>query len=148
MRIPPGRLILLDTNVIVHLARNDATGNSIENTYHLIERSDRPLISTITEGELLGYAKYNKWGKKNVEELHDIINELVRVESSHPEIIEMYAELYSEGRSKGKPCGENDLWIAATAKALDATLITCDKDFDWLHPQYITRIYIPENKNP
>ena len=38
--------------------------------------------------------------------------------------------------------GKNDLWIAATAKATGATLLTTDKDFDHLYPGQINRIYI------
>lgn len=34
--------------------------------------------------------------------------------------------------------GKNDLWIAATASAIDATLITSDKDFDHLDGNYLT----------
>ena len=37
---------------------------------------------------------------------------------------------------------QNDLWIAATAKALDAHLVTTDKDFDVLHPDHLRRTWI------
>ena len=40
-------LVLLDTNVLVHLARQDATGVWIEDQFALTARADRPLISTI-----------------------------------------------------------------------------------------------------
>ena len=40
-------LVLLDTNVLVHLARQDATGVWIEDQFALTARVDRPLISTI-----------------------------------------------------------------------------------------------------
>lgn len=33
-------------------------------------------------------------------------------------------------QKQGRPMGENDLWIAATARALGATLVTRDQDFD------------------
>jgi len=144
MNIQLGRLVLLDTSVVVHLARQDFTGREIEKRFNLTGRAERPLISTITEGELLGLAKYWKWGKAKIGIPNAIMDELVRVEASHREIIEIYAELYAEGRSNGLPCGENDLWIAATAKAANAVLLTCDDHFDWLHSRHITRIYIPE----
>jgi hypothetical protein len=38
--------------------------------------------------------------------------------------------------------GQNDLGIAAIAKATGATLLTTDKDFDHLHPNHLQRIYI------
>lgn len=33
--------------------------------------------------------------------------------------------------------GKNDLWIAASAIVLKATLLTTDKDFDHLSPSFI-----------
>jgi len=33
--------------------------------------------------------------------------------------------------------GKNDLWIAATAIAFSATLLSTDADFDPLHPTFI-----------
>jgi len=146
MSIPADRLVLLDTTVVVHLVRNDPTGQELERKLSLAGRMDRPLISTVTQGELLGLAKYWKWGKDKLEVLDRIVGELVPVEAGHREVIETYAELYAEGHSNGRPCGENDLWIAATAKATKAVLITCDRDFDWLHPSHITRFYVPEVK--
>ena len=38
--------------------------------------------------------------------------------------------------------GDNDLWIAATAAATAAHLITTDADFDPLHPAYIRRTVV------
>ena len=38
--------------------------------------------------------------------------------------------------------GDNDVWIAATAAAAGAYLLTTDKDFDHLHPTYVQREWI------
>jgi len=38
--------------------------------------------------------------------------------------------------------GKNDLWIAATAHVTGATLLTTDKDFDHLDPQFLVRVWI------
>lgn len=38
--------------------------------------------------------------------------------------------------------GKNDLWLAATAHATGATLMTTDKDFDSISPIFIERILI------
>jgi tRNA(fMet)-specific endonuclease VapC len=40
-----------------------------------------------------------------------------------------YAYLKREAEKQGTPLDENDLWIAATALALDAILVTADSDF-------------------
>ena len=55
--LPSHTLVLLDTSVLVHLARQDPTGVWIENQFALTARADRLLISTITEGEILGFSR-------------------------------------------------------------------------------------------
>lgn len=138
MTIGPETLILLDTSVVLHLARNDATGQAIESEYSLTSRRDRPLISTITEGELLGFAYYRQWGQHKLEALRAMLDNFIRVDAGLPDVVERYAQLYAEAKRRGAPCGQNDLWIAATAKAAGAVLLTCDKDFAWLDPDYLT----------
>ena len=59
-------------------------------------------------------------------------------------MIEAYVEI--EYVSRRVPAGaivmgKNDLWIAAVTKVTGATLLTCDTDFDHLHPGQITRNY-------
>lgn len=129
--IPQGRLILLDTSVLIHLIRQNPLGQSIESTYRLSSRVERPLISTVTEGELFGLAHHLTWGAPRVKVLLDLLNELVRVEAGLPEVIQNYATLYAESRRTGSAIGQNDLWIAASARAANALLLTCDRDFDW-----------------
>ena len=38
--------------------------------------------------------------------------------------------------------GKNDIWIAATASVLDATLLTTDKDFDHLNNEFLNVIWL------
>ena len=40
-----------------------------------------------------------------------------------------YARLKRAAEQQGTPLSDNDLWIAATALALDAVLVTSDSDF-------------------
>ena len=61
MSITPGRLILLDTSVLVHIARDDSTGKAIEDKYGLTQRAERPLISSITKGEIFSLALLWNW---------------------------------------------------------------------------------------
>jgi tRNA(fMet)-specific endonuclease VapC len=39
----------------------------------------------------------------------------------------------------------NDLWIAATAVATGATLVTTDKDFDHLEGLWPDRVYVDQS---
>lgn len=144
MTLPAHQLILLDTNVVIHLARNDRTGAHIESIYSLTKRREKPLVSTVTEGELWGFALYRRWGDRKLERLRKLLSEFVRVEAGAPEIVMAYAEIYADGEANGNPCGkqQNDIWIAATAKAASAILLTCDRDFDWMDGVHIRREYI------
>lgn len=50
-------------------------------------------------------------------------------------ILQAYVDLDVLAKSDGKSIGKNDLWIAATAKVLEAFLITTDKDFEPLRSE-------------
>jgi predicted nucleic acid-binding protein len=67
------------------------------------------------------------------------------VDINHPDILTAYGELDDLSNRAGRSMGKNDVWIAATAKVSDATLLTTDGDFDHLHPTHINRIRIDEN---
>ena len=45
------------------------------------------------------------------------------------EAADSYASMKKYAEQHGTPLSENDLWIAATAMALDAILVTTDSDF-------------------
>ncbi len=143
MTVGPETLILLDTSVVLHLARNDATGQAIETQYSLTSRRDRPLISSVTEGELLAFAYSRQWGQCKLDALRRMLDNFVRVDAGLPAVVEWYAQLHAEAKRRGAPRGQNDLWIAATAKAAGAVLLTTDKDFDWLDPDYLKVFRVP-----
>ena len=46
-----------------------------------------------------------------------------------PDVLQAYADIDTFSRNGGIRMGKNDLWIAATVLALDATLVSCDGDF-------------------
>ncbi|MGD9494887.1 MAG: type II toxin-antitoxin system VapC family toxin [Armatimonadota bacterium] len=143
----PGDLALLDTGVLVHLLRpSDPIAQWIESSCALSTRSETPLLATVVEAEVLAIARYNKWGERRLQQLRKLLDELVRVEMDRPQIIDAYAELYCVARSQGQAIhdpNQNDLWIAATARATDSVLLTQDPDFDFLHPAYIRIVKVP-----
>lgn len=144
MSIGSSDLVILDTTILVHWVRQDRTGQFLKSTYALDERYERPLFSTVSEGEIVGLAKCWRWGEAKLTALETLINELIRFEASLPEVIEAYSELYFEDQRVGRNTGENDLWIAASAMVTGAVLMTCDKDFLWLNPSFIRVEHIPE----
>lgn len=147
MSIPPGKLIVLDTNVLVDLVRNNERGQRLNRRFKLTERTERPLFSTVTEGEILGLARLPRWrwGERKLGQLRELLDQLVRVDAGLPEVVTAYAELYAEAHATGNPTGENDLWIAATAKASGAVLLTCDRDFDWMKPPLVQVVRVRDD---
>lgn len=136
-------ILVLDTSVIVDIARNNRSGQAILDTYSLKNRADRPLISVITTGEMLGIAKSQSWIAERTKVLNELVSEFVKLEIT-PEVVEAYSELVALCRSKNHTMGQqNDMWIAATAKVTGAVLLTGDSGFNWLNPQFIRVEYIP-----
>ena len=139
-------LISLDTNVLVHWTRQNDIGIYLRDTYHLEQRADRPLFSSIVEGEIFGLARRWKWGKKKTEAIEDILSQLVRIDAGAPDVVKAYAELYHASYLGGHNTGENDLWIAATAKAAGAVLLTCDTDCVWMNPNLLSVEFVKTEK--
>jgi predicted nucleic acid-binding protein len=147
MRRQVGERVVLDTSVLIHLLREDATGQALEARYGLTKRPERPILPTVVEGELLAFARYQEWGQERIERLQSLLRELVRVDVGHHDIVVAYAELYCDVRRAGRyqQFRQNDLWIAATARASRAVLYTCNgKDFDWIDPAYIMVVNVEQ----
>jgi tRNA(fMet)-specific endonuclease VapC len=132
---------LLDTNILLHLVRENRVGRSIESRFRLQTRVERPLISIITIGEILAFAKRWDWGFTKMTALENLLGDLVVLDISD-EILDRYAEIDVYLRRTGKAVEQNDLWIAAAAIASGAHLLTTDKDFDPLYPNYLDRTWI------
>jgi tRNA(fMet)-specific endonuclease VapC len=134
-------LLILDTNVLIHVIRDNRMGNRIQEELDLRGREERPLISIVTVGEALALAHRFAWGDQKVVRLHELLRNLVVVDISQPGIAERYAELTVYARAAGRTLGDNDRWIAATASITGAELITTDRDFEILDPNFMTHRY-------
>ncbi|MCG8424386.1 MAG: PIN domain-containing protein [Proteobacteria bacterium] len=86
-----------------------------------------------------------KWGDKKLAALQTMLDNLVTVDISHPKIIEAYVDidLCSQNHPDGaRNMSKNDVWIAASAKASGAVLLTTDRDFEHLIPGRIQGVVI------
>lgn len=143
--IPRGSLVLLDTNILVHLIRQNVIGRRVESDHQLASRPERPLVSFVTLGELRALALKLGWGTKRTRQLDDLLDQLVVVNINQGDILDHYAVLDHHTEKVARPArrmGKNDLWIAATASALSAVLMTTDGDFDHLAPAFFHRVRV------
>lgn len=148
MTLRPNDLISLDTNVLVHWIRQNETGIQLRDTYRLHERTDRPIYSTVVEGEIRGLATVWKWGGDKLDALEKLLAELVRVDAGLPDVVKAYAEIYAADKAGGHNTGQNDMWIAATTKGAGAVLLTCDNDCVWMSPGLVQVEFVSMKKSP
>ena len=115
------------------------------------------MISSISKGEILSIAMQNNWGERKTEILSKLLNLIVIIDvvGANDLLMNAYAEIdaYSLKRhpakilsGSAKPMGKNDIWIAATAYATNATLLTTDGKFMHLDKEFIDiKFYYPKN---
>jgi len=136
--IAPDARIVLDTSVLVKLLQGKEAGTAIESRYELGRRSSTPFISIVTVGELRAFSRGRKWGADKLARLGDLLAELVIVDINSQDVLNAFADVSTYLKERGKTVGDNDRWIAATAKVLQATVLTTDRDFEPLHPEMVS----------
>ncbi|MBI4705696.1 MAG: PIN domain-containing protein [Deltaproteobacteria bacterium] len=147
MTAPPD-LLLLDTSIVLHLVRGNDLAARIDKAYDLRGRAERPLISVVTVGEAHSFATRLGWGIPKRGVLDELLRELVVVDIQHGAVLRKYAEIDVFLKKHGRTVGDNDTWIAATAAAFGALLLTADKDFDPLDPLFIRRVCFDPHAQP
>lgn len=140
--ISRSELILLDTNILIHLIRGNSVAQWIDSQFGLRSRAAKPLISVVTIGESLALAKKLNWGSSKAGTLESLLREMVVADINSAPVLKNYAEVDHALQKIGKPIQQNDMWIAATAMAFEAHLLTTDRDFDYLSPKYVSRTWI------
>ena len=119
---------LLDTNAAGDIMReNPMTLNWLAAT----GSSDRVVTCTIVRGEtLFGIQKLAQGRyRRELEEKFEAVFGGFDCEPIPARAADYYSALRVLRTSQGKSLEDNDLWIAATALAIDATLVTRDTDF-------------------
>jgi tRNA(fMet)-specific endonuclease VapC len=111
---------LLDTNICIYIRRNKPEG--VLRRFQTL-RPGEAVLSVITFGELLyGAAKSAQRGAA-LERLAELAA-LLPVLALPPGAAESYGAIRAELEHAGRMIGNNDLWIAAHAKAEGLTLVT------------------------
>ena len=139
-------IFLFDTNIVLHYLRESSVMQSVKRTYSPFHPVNDCWMCTVSKGELRSIALQNKWGRPRLRQLEDLCAQFYLADISAEDVIDRYAEIdsFSQGKLPNRPLGlsarnmgKNDLWIAATASVLEATLLTTDADFDHLQGVYL-----------
>ena len=139
-------IYILDTNILLFCI-NDADFDAWFDKQYRLPSNDF-IISVVTEGELRSLSIQRRWGKNKLEVLEASIRKLLIYPIKVQSVINAYAQIdaFSQGKSpdqllpqgvSSRNMGKNDLWIAATAHATQATLLTTDADFGHLDGKFL-----------
>jgi len=148
--------IVIDTCVIIHIVRDTTTGRKCIEALQKFDEAPNIIISVVTKAELQSFILQNNWGKQKVERLNKILGEItcVDINNSDKMLLKAYSEVDAFSKRKtmdkngkllvgaARKMGKNDLWIAATAFALDVPIMTSDGDFDHLNGVFLNVIKI------
>ena len=143
-----------DTNIFIKSLRNPTFFSMINNQYDCFGSSNELLVSAVTVGELYAFAQRNRWGKKRIADMVDMLAFAIRIPvTDNMNMIQMYADIdtYSQSHHptlklpiSARKMGKNDLWIAATTAIANATLLSTDNDFEHLEGVFISFIKISD----
>jgi tRNA(fMet)-specific endonuclease VapC len=103
-------VVLVDTDVFSFYLKGDTRASM----YHRHTKGKKWALSFATVGELLTWAKHKGWGQAKIAEMERRIG-LTGVVPYDMALCQTYAELKAKLLKAGRPIGDNDLWIAATA---------------------------------
>jgi tRNA(fMet)-specific endonuclease VapC len=140
---------LFDTNIVVHYLRESSLYQFIENQFFPFIDGNETALCVVSIGELRSIAIQSQWGLKRLTKFEEYLSEFIITDIRSEDVLLRYAEIdaFSQGRLNDNPLvltarnmGKNDLWIAATASVLSATLITTDNDFEHLDQIYLNLI--------
>lgn len=114
----------LDTVAYSHFKRGE------EKVTDLLDRAEWIGVPVIVVGELCaGFAQGTRY-RANLSELDEFLAmPVVNLLPLDRQVAEIFGEMITELRRKGRPVPVNDIWIAATCARAGATLVTWDAHF-------------------
>lgn len=118
-----GEKFLVDTNVIIRFFKGETE------LFNLFDNLENIFVSSVSVGELMYGAELSARSDFNREN-YFCFCESLNVIVPDLEISKMYGKIKKQLKYGRHPIPENDIWIAATAAAVNLTLITADSDFE------------------
>jgi tRNA(fMet)-specific endonuclease VapC len=148
---------LLDTNILLHYVRGSTLALLVDNEFSPSVLPNYSVVSVVSLGEIYSLAICRKWGDQKKDILMKLLKSIPSVDINNPLILSRFSEIdaFCLGKHPEKPLppgesaksiGDNDLWIAATASVLKATLLTTDKDFLVFKGAFLDVVYLDPEK--
>jgi tRNA(fMet)-specific endonuclease VapC len=114
---------LLDTDICIHIRRHRPP--QVLARFRQLKPGDA-VLSVITYGELLYGAEKSQKPSLSLRQLEELTS-LMPVMAMPPEAANAYGTIRAALESRGEVIGNNDLWIAAHARAADLILVTSNE---------------------
>jgi predicted nucleic acid-binding protein len=114
----------LDTSAYSHFKRGD------ERVVTLLDAAEWIGVPTVVLGELYMGFLVGSRVERNLDDLREFLaNPVVHEIVIDQNVARVYAEIAVSLRRKGTPIPTNDLWVAAAAASVGATVLTHDSHF-------------------
>ncbi len=125
-------IFLLDSTTFSHLMRKHP---QVEARLSALAPTDKVVICSTVRGEILYGIERLPHGRRrdNLAKQAMPLFATLLCEPVPEAAGDAYAKIKRSQQQRGLSLDENDLWIAATASALGATLVTTDTDFQRIH---------------
>jgi tRNA(fMet)-specific endonuclease VapC len=143
----------LDTGVLLGYVRGAGFAGYVDRKYAPSRAPNLAAISVVSSAELHSMALRRAWGQDKRAALTTLLQSFPTVPIRQASIIQQFAEIdvFNHRQhpsipppASGHTMGDNDIWVAATASVLNATLLTTDHDFDHLHGVFLAVVFIDQ----
>ena len=147
---------LLDTNILLGFVRSAPWATKIREEHDLADPERMVYTSVVCKGEIFALAEKFGWGRNKRTQLQRVLSRVPTLYLDEA-VVSAYAliDAWTHGTSVDSPnsvpppqpavaMSQNDLWIAATAYAKEAVLISTDGDFDHLKEDWLQLIYVDQ----
>lgn len=119
-------IVVVDTNVVSFCFKGDTRAAS----YQPHVQGRLQIIAAQTRAELELWTLVRNWGERRRADLHSYLKDFVLAEANEA-ICLRWAEIKNKAQKQGNSISVSDAWIAATALAFAAPLVTHNPvDFD------------------
>jgi tRNA(fMet)-specific endonuclease VapC len=148
---------ILDTGVLLGYVRGAPFAAYVDKKYAPSATPNVATMSVVSSAELRSMALRREWGADKQAAVATLLRSVPMTPIRQPSLIQKFAEIDAYNHRQhptlpppfsGYSMGDNDIWIAATASVLNATLLTTDHDFDHLNGVFLTVVFIDQKMTP